>query len=241
MHAKVLPSLGCVALALTFILAAPAGAQTPPDEALLDEALRARIERAVERADQAAERAQRGQPSGVPTVRMENLPEPLVPNTAIDVEALAKQYAAAANPIPSNEPTLLAFVSFSMPEASLARMVADAEARSTTLVLRGLVGGSLKTTMAAAQALIGDRTVAWVIDSEAFTRFGVTAVPTYVLLRSGATPSSCATGQCFGDQDYVRVSGDISIDYALERIEMRAEGFEQDARALRAGRAGAQQ
>ena len=60
--------------------------------------------------------------------------------------------------------SLLIFVSFSMPRASLDRLVDQAAKASATLILRGLVDDSMQRTVMRAQALIGARQVGFQID-----------------------------------------------------------------------------
>ena len=108
-------------------------------------------------------------------------------------------------------------------------MVADAERYGVTLVLRGLVNRSLKDTAQAARELIGQRKVGWLIDPQAFRRFGVQTVPSYVLVRSNALPHACAMArECFDDGDFVRVVGDVTTAYALEQIALAAPGMRGD-------------
>ena len=83
--------------------------------------------------------------------RLDALPQPLT-QRRIDLGAIAKGYEAMGQPAPGattiNEaPALLVFVSFSMPDATLARLVDQAARARATLVLRGLVDGSLQKTV----------------------------------------------------------------------------------------------
>ena len=138
------------------------------------------------------------------------------------------QPAAGAAAI-NEAPALLVFVSFSMPDATLARLVDQAARARATLVLRGLVDGSLQKTVLRAQALIGQRKVGFQIDPQAFDRFSVTATPTFVLLKAGAVAAPCAAGTCFPASSFVAAAGDVSIDYALEYFRRAAPSFSRDA------------
>ena len=126
-------------------------------------------------------------------------------------------------------PALLVFVSFSMPDATLVRLVDQAARARATLVLRGLVDGSLQKTVLRAQALIGQRKVGFQIDPQAFDRFSISATPTFVLLRAGAVAAPCAAGTCFPASSFVAAAGDVSIDYALEYFRRAAPSFSRDA------------
>ena len=230
------------ACALAALIAATASAQTPAVHgADLDRAMRAppRV------TDQDVEAARRRHPmpsdaelARVPlpsTPKLDALPQP-VARPGIDLEAVARGYraieGAAMGALPSAEPTLLVFVSFSLPEATLMRLVEQAAAAQATLVLRGLVNGSLTQTVARAQALIGSRQVAVQIDPLAFDRFGVMQVPAFVLLRRGVEARACEAGRCYAEDAFVRAAGDVSIRYALEFISRTAPGFAGDAESL---------
>ena len=119
----------------------------------------------------------------------------------VDLHALAKGYEANADRIAAangfkSGPALLVFVSFAMPPATLQRLVDQAARAQTTLVLRGLVNGSLRETVDQVQKLIGTRQVAFQIDPQAFDRFAVTKTPTFVLVREGAQRTPCGAGLC---------------------------------------------
>ena len=72
--------------------------------------------------------------------------------------------------------------------------------------------------------LIGERHVAWLIDPEAFTRFGVQHAPTFVLALNDGAPAdgqpNCISG-CVAPPAFVSIAGDVSLDYALEAILRR--------------------
>jgi conjugal transfer pilus assembly protein TrbC len=135
-----------------------------------------------------------------------------------DVEALAKQHAAAK--IALREPpqsALRIFVTLDMPAASL-RALADQAARSgAALVLRGLKDQSMRATLAKVRALIGERHVAWQIDPQAFTRFAVAHAPTFVLMTGAAAEPACVS-ECPTGPSFVAVAGDVSLDYALHAM-----------------------
>ncbi len=222
--------LTCVLGSISILL--PIGstlAQTDATEAVTETELAQRIKRAVDMADRAVEQGS-GRVSATPNI--DRLPKPAMSSSNIDIEAMAKRLdTAGRRPSLMNAggPSLLAFISFSLPKASLERMVTDAESYGATLVLRGLVGGSLKKTASAAQALIGSRKVSWLIDPQAFKRFGIVSVPSYVLVRANALPHACTLHECFDDGDFAKVSGDVSASYALDKIAGLSAGFEKDA------------
>ncbi|MBK7517492.1 MAG: type-F conjugative transfer system pilin assembly protein TrbC [Betaproteobacteria bacterium] len=189
------------------------------------------IERAAKK--NACHRRRTGPRAGAGGPEARCLPQPLT-QRRIDLGAIAKGYEAMGQPAPgaaaiNGAPALLVFVSFSMPDATLARLVDQAARARATLVLRGLVDGSLQKTVLRAQALIGQRKVGFQIDPQAFDRFSITAAPTFVLLKAGAVAAPCAAGTCFPASSFVAAAGDVSIDYALEYFRRAAPSFSRDA------------
>ena len=165
--------------------------------------------------------------------RIDKLPQPATV-APLDLGAVSNGFASlapdAALPRRSG-PSLLVFISFSMPETTLLRLVEQASRTRATLVLRGLVGRSLVQTAARVQALIGPRRAAIQIDPQAFDRYGVTQTPTFVLLRDVAS-QACDTGQCAPQDDHAKVAGDVSLDYALRHIQRSSLRFAKDAATL---------
>jgi conjugal transfer pilus assembly protein TrbC len=165
----------------------------------------------------------------VPTPNVEALPQPLS-RTPIDLEALERGYASQADAMTQAQglatgPGLLVFVSLSMPRPTLQRLVDQAARAKASIVLRGFANGSLRDTVAQVQGLIGSRQVAVQIDPLAFDRYAVTRVPTFVLVRDGTRPVACANGSCAPADSFLRTSGDVSLDYALEHMRRSPPGF----------------
>lgn len=165
--------------------------------------------------------------------RIDALPHPMA-GAPIDLEALAKGYAAQSDAMAQAQglvsgPGLLVFVSLSMPEAALRRLVDQAARAKASILVRGFVNGSLRATVARVQGLIGQRQVAVQIDPQAFDRYAVTRVPSFVLLRDGMRPVACASGSCAPPEGFARTAGDVSLDYALEHIQRTSPRFAKDA------------
>lgn len=166
--------------------------------------------------------------------KMDALPSP-GSTPPLDLGSLAKGYDAATESSASatalkSGPALLAFVSFSMPEAALQRVVEQAARSRARVVLRGFANGSMRETVQKVQTLIGKREVEFQIDPQSFDRFAVVKAPTYVLIKDGAKEVPCRAGACVSSDAFVAVSGDVSLDYALEHIEHSAPRFARDAR-----------
>lgn len=161
------------------------------------------------------------------------LPQP-VTRSPLDLEALARGYASQADAMQAaqglaNGPGLFVFVSLAMPRPTLQRLIDQAARARASVILRGLTNGSLRQTVAQVQPLIGQRQVAVQIDPQAFDRFAITRVPSFVLVRDGTRPESCAAGSCAPPEAFLRTAGDVSLDYALEHMQRSASAFRADA------------
>ena len=157
----------------------------------------------------------------------------------IDIAAMARLGAALTTPPPAADGTsaLRIFITLDMPRGSLLRLVDQAARAGATLVLRGLKSQSMRQTLVAVGELIESRTVSWVIDPDAFMRFQVIAAPTFVLtLADEPMPGASAIGtapdlpRCGGSgctspaaqSTYLSISGDVSLDYALDAMLRRS-------------------
>lgn len=164
--------------------------------------------------------------------RIRSQPVPLPPRldpkgSQIDIEALARgkiQLPNAGAASGSDAVPLRIFITLDMPRASLQLLTDQASRTGAVLVLRGLKSQSMRETLALVSDLIGNRTVAWVIDPEAFARFGVNKAPTFVLTLidpSSADSQRGCSGGCATPATFVSVAGDVSLGYALEAMLRR--------------------
>lgn len=165
---------------------------------------------------------------------LDKLPQPV--QQRLDLAAVARGFdaegAAAAAQALAKGPQLLVFVSLTMPEGSLRRLIEQGERTRATLVLRGLKDGSMVKTAAAVRQILGNHKTAFQIDPQGFDRFGVNQVPTFILLKDGAQLQRCDDTSCVPPSSYAEVSGDATIEYALEWIEKRAPSFNREAKVL---------
>ena len=214
-------------------------AQTPPSvtDADIERAHRGQpviTDRDIERARQQHPTLSDAGLARVPTPstpKVDALPQPAT-KTPVDLAALAKGFDAPADALALGADRgagLLIFVSFSMPEATLVRLVDQAARARASLVLRGLVNGSLRDTVERMQLLIGSRQVSVQIDPQAFDRFAIVRTPSFVLMREGAQPQSCGAGMCFAADQFVLAAGDVSLDYALEHFQRSVPRVAKDA------------
>ncbi len=160
---------------------------------------------------------------------LEALPQPAT-QMPVDLEALARGYAGQSDAMAQAQgltagPGLFLFVSLTMPRATLQGLVDQAARAKATIVIRGFANGSLRDTVALVQGLIGKRQVAIQIDPLAFDRFAISKVPSFVLVRDGTRPVACASGSCAPADSFLRSTGDVSLDYALEHMQRSAPVF----------------
>lgn len=127
---------------------------------------------------------------------------------------------------------LIAFVSFSMPDESLKNLIQEVNRAGGTVLMQGMHKDSYQETAQKAQELVGLSTdVHFNIDPRLFTALNIERVPTFALVKEPESllASSCSdqgAGVCAApDEDFpaVIVSGDVSLDYALQTIERRAD------------------
>ena len=113
----------------------------------------------------------------------------------------------------SGSPKLFYFFSFSMPRSSLREAARESAAGGAVMVLRGLSGADLGETASRISEVIGKTQAQVWIDPVLFECFSVGAVPQLVLAY-GHMPG----GDCEGLR-HVKVSGDVSLPYALGLME----------------------
>ena len=174
-----------------------------------------------------SEAGHRSAPPNSPNI--EALPKPAT-QIPVDLEALARGYAGQSDAMAQAQgltagPGLFLFVSLTMPRATLQGLVDQAARAKATIVIRGFANGSLRDTVALVQGLIGQQQVAIQIDPLAFDRFAISKVPSFVLVRDGTRPVACASGSCAPADSFLRSTGDVSLDYALEHMQRSAPGF----------------
>ena len=151
-----------------------------------------------------------------------NLPAPRA--SGIDIEQLARQYALrSAGQAESRASDLMIFASFTMPEASLKRLVHQANLAGGTLVFRGFRNNSIRETAKAIHAL-REQGGNVQINPQAFTKYRVNAVPAFVLTQATTAEALDEQG-CALPDTYVSVAGDVSLDYALDALAQRSKAF----------------
>ena len=161
-----------------------------------------------------------------PAPNLDALPHPatVTPNPA----ELARQFNQPPTQIKPALPELMVFVSFSMPRESLLRIVEQSERTGARLVFRGFSGDKMTDMAKRISALIGNHRVEAVIHPPAFSQFKVNQVPALVLAQSDA--GDLLDSGCAQPDRFVKVTGDVSQDYALDYIERTSPKWAAAAR-----------
>lgn len=139
-----------------------------------------------------------------------------------------------ANPMEQKSgPQLYVFVSFSMPDITLKRLLIQAARIDASLILRGLVDDNMgKTKDKITQLMEADEfghtkiNGGFAIDPTLFQRFDITQVPAFVL--TSVPVARCDKAGC-PSTDYVRLYGDATIEYVLETMAREAPASMQDS------------
>ena len=116
----------------------------------------------------------------------------------------------------------LVFISFSMPEVLIEDYIKEARIYGGVLVLRGLIHNSLKQTVAKLKEIEGSdgkkSNIAITIHPHLFKLYNITQVPTVVVSKNNL---ACILkyDDCSTLYEYDKISGSITIGYALEEFE----------------------
>ncbi len=116
---------------------------------------------------------------------------------------------------------LFYFLSSSMPETSLKQAVSQGEKLRITYVMRGLLMDKGKPSfLKTAQFIynvIKDNNILFLIDPFLFQEYDIKSVPYLVYTENNR--STCPTCEKLGnDEQFIKIGGNITIKYALEKI-----------------------
>lgn len=137
--------------------------------------------------------------------------------TPIDInQAIADYNAITKNAkLQLGDNRLLIFISSSMPKKTITNLMTQASPLGAVFVVRGLINGSYVNTHKYFYSLKGNNTVGIMINPSLFQAFNVTQVPTFAMYKSSQDLLKTA---CNVAPEYVKVSGDVTLRYALERL-----------------------
>lgn len=136
-----------------------------------------------------------------------------------DFDAMIAGADQAASGPKGERPKFIAFASLSMSSASLKAMFRDVTRAGGVVVFRGFKNGSVKDFMAGLAPTLekGQKLDGVGIDPRLFRAFGVTQVPTYVVVSGDFDPCDgfhCTTML----PSYDRLSGNVTADYVLTTV-----------------------
>lgn len=117
------------------------------------------------------------------------------------------------------------FASFSLPEAKLQELLAEAEQVGAMVVLRGLVNDDLNTTLARISEATKQQGTGFVLDPTLFSRFGVEQVPAFLLPLESIQP--CDVDDCKTPL-HVMASGNVSLFYFLDLVQRTGSASERE-------------
>lgn len=158
------------------------------------------------------------------------------PSTTASPEDMARQFSQSPIKPKAITSELMIFVSFSMPRESLLRIVEQSEKTGAKLVFRGFMGDKLTEMSKRIAGIIGTHRVEALVHPPAFTQFNINQVPALVIAQSNAGDQmqrGCAQADRF-----VKVTGDVSQDYALDYIERNSPQWAATARTFNLNIAG---
>ncbi|ASI21519.1 TPA: type-F conjugative transfer system pilin assembly protein TrbC [Aeromonas salmonicida] len=122
-------------------------------------------------------------------------------------QSLARQQQAAAGAKPV--PQALYFVSFSIPQTGLKRLILDADRFGIPATLRGMINNDMRQTANAVLQLVNEDQRGGVqIDPQAFRRYGINAVPALVV--------TCG-------ETYDHIAGNLALQQALTKVAESGE------------------
>ncbi len=110
---------------------------------------------------------------------------------------------------------LIIFISSSMPKKTLINLMSQASNIGAVFVIRGLINGSYVNTYRYFYNLKGNNTVGIMLNPSLFKAMQVDSVPTFALYQA---EQDLMTTACNVTPKYTKVSGEVSVHYALEQL-----------------------
>lgn len=115
---------------------------------------------------------------------------------------------------------LLVFISSSLPKKTIVNLMTQASPLGAVFVVRGLMNGSYAKTYKYFYELKGENTVGIMINPTMFKAMNIQTVPTFALYKSDQDLLHTA---CSIAPSYTKVSGEITVHYALEQLKRSKE------------------
>ncbi len=182
----------------------------------LGEWTRSIIERALERAGDAARQTTQGDPAQT---------------VYLPAERYARRAAEGLSGR-ANSAEVILFTSLSIPAANWRQWARDAALAGTPMVLRGVAEAGLRKTVREVGDRLGGHDAGIAIDPRLFRLFGIERVPAVVVVPGGVPP--CASRGCADDAPppHDRIAGNIGLIAALEAIAAEGDAGREAARRM---------
>lgn len=184
-------------------------------------------QRIAETLNKAAERAAGQAAAGNPAMSL-NVDD--LGGDAVDPMAVLEKYMGKHLPPSEDNPTVMVFVSLSMPTEALMRIGKDAARARVPVYVRGLkygLGkGNFQRSIDAFKPFIA-KGINFQVHPDMFTEYDIRTVPAVVVVptpKLGCNESTCSMAAA-------RVFGDVTLDYALDRLSGRKDDVGTIARA----------
>ncbi len=152
----------------------------------------------------------------------------LATKDGVNVGEMLRRYGDASDAMLSGKvaidpiPTLLVFVSLSMPKPLLEQYAEQTAQAGGKLVLQGLVDNSMKKTVAVIGEMMVKHKANLIVDPTLFNLFQVNSVPFIVVTDGKISP--CADTECQRQKPtYDSIYGNISLYYALEKFSSEGD------------------
>lgn len=140
-------------------------------------------------------------------------------------ELIAQHNQIARNQVLPQRDVLLVFVSLSMPKDALIRVGKDTNRAGGKILFRGFHNNKLSEMYKAIKFLNEAGITDIAVDPESFKRYNIKHVPTYVIARveeSAEQLPACRGDAVCRERSYVAIAGDVTLDYALDKMLDRA-------------------
>ncbi len=148
----------------------------------------------------------------------------------IDVQQIAERYKKKVDDEKKAISGVIGFASFSMPDSSLKKLIADTLKVNGTVVFIGFKNNDFKETAKEIRRL-DIRKGNIQINPNAFKQYKVEMVPSIVMVKANAEERIDEEG-CVLPENYSKVTGDVSVEYALDLMAKSETG---DLKSLASG------
>ena len=158
-------------------------------------------------------------------------PKIKVPSSGVDIGQFAARYNQTAQK--PDDDNLMIFVTLGMPDKALINLARQAARTRAVLVLRGVEGGLAKGNWPRAmEALrpIAETGASIIIHPDLFRAYKIVQAPTFVLT-TGQQGEACLNNLRQECSQSLRATGDVTLDYVLERWAQGGSPLAAEARS----------